>query len=319
MLISFILRCVRNISLPAIVLLLAACATPPMQPFGSDILIWDSTAKKMITSEQLTDRSRSADFVLIGETHDNPIHHRIQQSMLTAISANDRRPTLVMEQFDFEQQTVIDSAMSANTSRVDALKILQKEMARGWDWPQYRPLIEIAKDRSLPLKAANLSRIRLQQVSRLGFDALGDNAAARLALDAGWSDAQQKQLEKDIVEGHCGMLAAAAAAPIVNAQRARDAMMADTLLQVGSAPAIAILGRGHVRRDLAVPLYLAARAPKRIAIVLGLVDFDEGQMPGNEALNAMAGRYDYVVMTPAVKRNKNLCDGLVMPAMPAAK
>ena len=316
-------------SLLTSVLLLAACTTFPMQSFGDNILIWDGGAKKMITPEELTDRSLSADFVLIGETHDNPIHHRIQKALLAALSANGRRPVLVMEQFDLEQQTTIDSAMSANTGRVEALKILQQQMAKGWDWPQYQPLIEIAKDRALPLKAANLSRTRLQQVSRLGFVALGDRAAARLALESGWSMTQQKQLEQEIVDGHCGMLPAKAAAPIANAQRARDAMMADTLLQVRTgtadataiatavAPAVGIFGREHVRRDLAIPLYLTARAPHRTTVVIGLIDSNGGQMPSDEALAELAGRYDYLVLTPAVKRDTNPCDELVMPPMPA--
>ena len=318
-------RVAQKLFILASTLLMTACAASPLPSFGSDIVIWDSTAKKIISNEQLIARSLSVDFVLIGETHDNPVHHRFQNSLLIAMSAMGRRPVLVMEQFDLELQSSIDRAMLAKTDRVDSLKILRQEMAKGWDWSQYQPLIETAKDRVLPLKVANLSRARLQQVSRNGFAALGNGAAARLALDNGWSIAQQKQLEQDVVDAHCGVLPAQAATPIANAQRARDAVMADTLLQVRTGPvgattvatAVAIFGRGHVRRDLAVPFYLTARAPHRTAVVIGLIDSIGGQMPDEKAFDDMAGRYDYLVLTPAVKRKTNPCDGLVMSPLPA--
>lgn len=314
--ISSIRSAVRTWLLVSTLLLLTACASLHVPPLGADMQVWDVAAKKTITLDLLAERSRAANLVLIGETHDNLVHHRVQHWLLNALSTSGRRPALVMEQFDFEQQDAIDNAMSAHTSRVDALQILKQEMAQGWDWTQYQPLIATAKDYDLPLKAANLSRTRLQQVSRRGFAALGVGEASRLALDVGWSDAQQSRLEQDILDGHCGMLPIKAAAAVADAQRARDAMMADALLNAGGTIAVGILGREHVRRDLAVPLYLAARAPDRSVMAIGMIDSDSSQSSRDEAVVNLKNRFDYLVFTRSVRRDQDPCDGLVMPAIP---
>ncbi len=284
----------------------------PMQRKLFDETVWDVAANEAISAEMLIERSRIADTVLLGETHDNLAHHRIENVVLNALSDAGRKPTLVMEQFDFEQQPQIDTAMSPATSRAESLSQLKHIMAAGWEWPQYRPLIDTAKARQLPLRAANLSRSRLQQVSRQGFSALGLGEASRLALDTGWSEAQENQLEKDIVDGHCGMLPATAAPAVARAQRARDAMMAEAILNVGAGTAVAILGREHVRRDLSVPRYLAARAPDRKVVVVGLIESDDPHKPGDELVNTMRSRYDYLVLTAPVQRQVDPCKGLVM-------
>jgi uncharacterized iron-regulated protein len=290
-----------------------ACTTASQQRLLFQETVWDVAANQAISANVLIDRSRTADIVLLGETHDNPAHHRIQNAVLNALSDAGSKPSLVMEQFDFEQQPQIDMAMSPETSRTESLLQLKHTMAAGWEWPQYQVLIATAKDHQLPLRAANLSRNRLQQVSRQGFSALGSGESTRLALDAGWSEAQEAQLEKDIVDGHCGMLPVTAAPAVARAQRARDAMMADALLNVRSGMAVAILGREHVRRDLSVPLYLATRAPKRKVIAVGLIELDDIQKPDDDLMATLGSRYDYLVLTAPVHRTVDPCKGLVMP------
>lgn len=305
---------IRTLTRPLVVcivtVLASACANPDVQRAGIEEVIWDVAANHAISADLLVERSRAVDFVLLGETHDNPVHHRIQNWLLRKLSSHHERVSVVMEQYDFEQQAAIDTAMAADTG---ALQQLKQIMATGWNWSQYQPLVATAKDRHLPLIAANLSRNRLQQVSRKGFAALGAGESSRLRLDDGWTAAQETQLEQDIVDGHCGMLPATAAAAVARAQRARDAMMADALLQVHSGGAVAIFGREHVRQDLAVPLYLAARAPDRRSIVIGLIDSDGHRTPQQEATGTLGPRYDYLILTKPVQRDVDPCEGLVMP------
>ncbi len=315
---NFFMVCpaLRTFARPCVALMLiclaSACAIPVVPKTDFTETVWDVATNQPITAEIFVERSRAADFVLLGETHDNPAHHRIQNWLLKKLSSKGEGVSLVMEQFNFEQQAAIDAAMAAPTGSLQQLKQI---MVTGWEWPQYQPLIDTAKDRHLPIIAANLSRNRLQQVSRLGFAVLGRGESSRLRLDDGWTAAQQTQLEKDIVDGHCGMLPATAAAAVVRAQRARDAMMADALLQVQSGTAVAIFGREHVRRDLSVPHYLAARAPNRKAVVIGLIESDGRYTPQELAMGELGRRYDYLVLTAPVQRDTDPCKGLVMPSV----
>ena len=72
---------------------IAACAAPPIPP-PVDIR---TGADAPLTRAQALAALRQADLVLLGEVHDNPLHHRERAELLTALA--DRRPTVVFEQF----------------------------------------------------------------------------------------------------------------------------------------------------------------------------------------------------------------------------
>lgn len=134
---------------------------------------------------------------------------------------------------------------------------------------------------------------------------------------APWTAAQETTLRTDVAEGHCGKLPDQAVAPIVRAQRMRDAAMAQALVDDATPDgAILIAGNGHVRRDTGVPVYLrGARAAEVVS--LGLVETDSPE----ESLSALSHRfeespppYDFVWMTAPIARD-DPCAGI--PSMPS--
>ncbi|MBC7500866.1 MAG: ChaN family lipoprotein, partial [Herminiimonas sp.] len=135
----------------------------------------------------------------------------------------------------------------------------------------------------------------------------------RLGLGDVWSAAQQAQIGKSIFDSHCGMLPATAVVAMSNAQRARDAIMADRMLSLPTGRAIAILGREHVRKDLAVPLYLQRRAPERTVLSIGLIETADGSIPEKYNLTDSDEPYDYIVMAKAVDRPDDPCEGMILP------
>jgi uncharacterized iron-regulated protein len=291
--------------------------------------VWDVAAARFIDAATLVQRARDADIVLLGETHDHPEHHALEQAMFAALMAPVPAAapvsSLVMEQYDLDQQPLLDAARSALSTQPNTqdatLEQLGQLMGDGWDWALYRPLVAAAVRAEVPIRAANLPRPALQQVSRTGFAALGAGEAQRLALETGWTSKQQAQLEKNILAGHCGVLPVSAAPAVARAQRARDAVMADRLLAAaassGAGPVLGIFGREHARRDLAVPLYLAARAPEKTVVSIGLVEIDDGAAPESLALGPLGRLHDYLVLTAPLQRAVDPCEGLVMPAAPA--
>lgn len=97
----------------------------------------------------------------------------------------------------------------------------------------------------------------------------------------------------------------------MKAQRARDAVMADTMLSFGDA--VAIVGRGHARRDMGVPLYLAARAPDATMLSLGLVEVDTPTDPAAYAHGPLGQLHDYLWFTPGTRRKADPCDSIPAP------
>ena len=256
----------------------------------------------------------SADFVLLGEVHDNPEHHEMQLEVLRSLVAQGRMRALAMEQFDREFQPAIDAALAQAGMSADAVADAGGFDRKGWSWPFYAPLVAIAVDARLSIVAINLSRPRTREIARQGFAALGSGMAEELALERHWTAAQQAIQMREIDEGHCGKMPSSAMPRMVDVQRARDATMADALLRQAGAGAVVIAGAGHVRNDVGVPVYLSARAPAKRVVSVGFVEVDANLSAIGDyvRLPATAFPFDYVWFTTAAKRD-DPCVGLVMP------
>ena len=268
-----------------------------------------------ISRDALFRELASADYVLLGEVHDNAEHHRVQADVLRYQVARGRRPALAMEQFDREHQPAIDNVVATGTVlTAESLADAGRFNRKGWQWTFYAPLLGIAAEAQLPVIALNLSRERTRAVSRDGFATLGADAIARLALDRDWTSSQQDILQRAIADGHCGQLPASVLPRMVAAQRARDAWMADALLQRAQSGAIGIMGSGHARNDVGVPVYLSARAPAKRVISVGFVEVDRQRRSVADYATPPAKSlpFDYAWFTAAAERD-DPCAGLAMP------
>ncbi|MDA8256205.1 MAG: ChaN family lipoprotein [Betaproteobacteria bacterium] len=259
--------------------------------------LWDVAAQGFIDETEFLRRAAQAEVLLLGETHDNPEHHRLQARILQARLTAGARPALLMEQFDNDQQAAIDEARKAG-----------KELAplmRGWDWALYRPLVALAGSARIPLRAANLPRSATRPVVREGYATLAAGEAQRLALETVWDETRQQYMAGLIEASHCGQITPQLRDGLVRAQRLRDATLADAALAAIDRSAVFILGRGHARRDVGVPLYLAARRPGTRILSLGLVEVGAGRTAPTQYETERVGGiapYDIVWFTPRAER-----------------
>jgi uncharacterized iron-regulated protein len=200
--------------------------------------IWDVRAAAFVSQPEVIGRAARTPHVILGETHDNPEHHRLQLAVLEALAPSGRR-TLVMEQFDSEHQAALDAAPAGPEALADAGKLDRK----GWNWPLYEPLVRFAVRQGWRIGAGNLSRVEARAiVAEPGRSGLPPAEPSLLAA-----------LEHDMIAGHCGMRPEPKRlAGLVEAQRARDARLAAAMAE----PSVLITGSTHARRDRGVPLYL---------------------------------------------------------------
>ncbi|WP_420474481.1 ChaN family lipoprotein [Noviherbaspirillum sp. ST9] len=275
--------------------------------------IWDVANNRFVEPDEVIGRATESKFVLLGEIHDNEEHHRIQAMILDAVVKSGRKPALVMEQFDVDQQKLVNGIVQGNGSRMDKLRDLSKLMRQGWNWPLYQRLVSSALQQKLPLVAANLSREAVREVARNGYEVLGTGEESRLALDTTWTPERDRQLAQEIAAGHCGKVADHMVQIITKSQRVRDAVMADKMLMARRSGVVGIVGRGHAREDLGVPLYLAARAPEESVLSVGMVEVYEPVDPNAYAHSAVGAHHDYLWFTPRPARNSNPCDSIPAP------
>ena len=227
--------------------------------------------------------------LLLGEVHDNAQGQRQRYAELRQRVDAGWRPAIAMEQFDRESQSLLDEAQKGC---VDAACVIQVVGGPKWDWQQYYPLIQLALDNQLPLIAANLSRNDASLVVRNGvassFDA---RAVADYHLAAPLPADIRAAQQREVVDGHCGMLPDFMVGGMVDAQVARDIWMAKLLLAQQPRDAVLIAGNEHVRKDIGVARWINIAAP---AVTVHSIAYLEGAAP--------AGAYDATHQLAALTR-----------------
>lgn len=198
--------------------------------------------------------------LLLGEVHDNPEGHKLRYEALRKRVEAGWRPAIAMEQFDREDQPLLNRAQRDCR---DAQCVILVMAGPRWDWQQYRPIIDLALNYQLPLIAANLSRPDASRVVRDGvassFDA---KTVAEYRLHQALPADIVKAQEKEVREGHCNMLPDMMIGGMVNAQVARDIWMAKLVRAQQPRDVVLIAGNGHVRKDYGVPRWLNAVEPR---------------------------------------------------------
>jgi uncharacterized iron-regulated protein len=270
--------------------------------------VWDVGARRFITPEALVAELDRAPFVLLGEKHDNPDHHRLQARVVQELSAAGRRPAVAFEMLSVDVETPLASALAR--PRVEAADV---RAAVAWDesgWPRwalYAPLFESVLRARLPIVAADLPAATVKTLRREGRSGLAAALAADLALDEPLAAGGQRIMADHIRRAHCGYAPDGLVARMVDAQRARDAHLARRLLEGaethGAGGAVLIAGIEHVRRDVGVPAYLARWAPDRAVAAVGFVEVARGHTGPEETLGALYGDtvpLDYASFTPRV-------------------
>lgn len=308
----------RLLSLPACLLAATLCAPAYIAPAAADNpphpltdRIWDTRVERFIGLADLEQGLRKARFVLLGEVHDNAGHHRLRRDLVAVLVDAGRRPAIAMEQFDREHQATLDRALDETSPATDAERNAVAFNDKGWNWSYYEPIVQLALENGLPLRAANLSRADAFRVSLEGAAAvLGDDRVRALGLDRSLPDTARRKLEDLIEKGHCGKAPRDRLAGIVAAQRARDAVMADALRRAAGAGAVLIAGNGHVRRDFGVPHYLGG---DDIAVV-GLLEVRKEHGAATDYYGQLSPEYDYIVFTPRTPRPDPCADIRFRPA-----
>jgi uncharacterized iron-regulated protein len=221
------------------------------------------------------DSLRHTRFILLGEVHDNPEHHRRRAELLRRLLADGRPTRVVFEQMD----RAGDAALAAAARDPEAVADAGRLDRAGWRWPLHRPLVEAALAGGAALSGGNFDRDEARRLVRQGLAAAP--ADLRNALEGvPWSAAQDETVRRAIEDGHCGALPPDRVAPMALVQRLRDAALAQAMLRAGEPRVVLVAGNGHVRRDLGVPHYLRAAgvAPGDI-VAVGFVEDGDTPMP----------------------------------------
>jgi len=235
--------------------------------------IWDTARGIFVAQEAVEREPARAEFVLLGERHGHPEHHRLQVSLLRAMTATGRRPAVVFEMLPENRQGALDRYLARRPRDAAGIGAALGWEERGWPpWALYQPIAQATLDAGLRLRAGGLPDQTLQDMRREGLAGLPEDRRRRLNLDRPLPEKMALALRRELSSTHRWLLSERALNTLVSIQRAQDAVLADNLLRAltldGVDSAVLIAGTGHVRADRDVPFYLSKLAPKQH--VLGL-------------------------------------------------
>lgn len=121
--------------------------------------------------DALAEAVSEAEVIFIGEKHDDPVAHMLEQEILAAVHRRKDKVALSMEMFERDVQSVLDGYLKGQYTERHFLDASRP-------WPRYaedyRPMVEYAKEHGLPVIAANAPRRLVNLVSRKGPDALAE-------------------------------------------------------------------------------------------------------------------------------------------------
>ena len=226
-----------------------------------------------------------ADFIAIGERHDNPDHHRMQAELVAALSPKG----LAFEMVPQALEIAANEVRAGNGSREELGEAL-KWAERNWpDWSQYAPIFEAAPDAYIA--GGGLSKAALGSVYSKGAAGIGEDLASRYGLAKPLSeDLHAKMLERQFA-AHCELVERGKLGAMIEVQRAWDASYAEAWWRAGEeggGRSVLICGNEHARLDRGAPAYLAEAFPDAKIASIGLLEGDETDAAFSITLSAEA-------------------------------
>ena len=125
-----------------------------------------------VTIDRIIKAIGENDAVFLGEQHDDAVGHAVQAEIFRRAVGQymaNRKVALSMEMFERDVQIVVNEYLDGLISEPQFLASSRPWGNYKWD---YRPLVELAKEKKLAVIAANAPRRYVNMVSRNGRDSL---------------------------------------------------------------------------------------------------------------------------------------------------
>jgi uncharacterized iron-regulated protein len=256
-----------------------------------------------VTLNELEDSVANARFVVLGEIHNNPDHHRLQARLIEALVKKGRRPAVVFEMIPTDLQAELDRHADGGVSEAGKLGKALRWEERGWPaWAIYRPLAEAALQARLPLLAGGLDKDTQKLLAKGEPSPIYTQTMKALGLAEPLKPEIAEAERHEIEEAHCNLLPPAAMEPMVRVQRAVDASLAKAMVSTNARDGAALIaGAGHGRKDWAVPHMIHERVPGAIAVSIAFIEVDPEHTTPSQYMNAVPGLekpFDFIYLTP---------------------
>lgn len=215
---------------------------------------------------------QQADVILIGEWHTHAGVHRFQTDMLKQLTSYDRSLALSMEQFTRDKQPVVDAYLRGEIGE-------QYLMKQANAWPNYesdyRPLVEFAKQKNLPVIAANAPKSIVRCIGRQGLDYINKlDDDQRMSIAQAINTGSSPYKEKFMASMHHGK--PEQTEKQFAAQVTWDETMAESIVSYlddnPGAQIVHVAGKFHTEQGLGTAASILSRNPSLKVVVISPTD-----------------------------------------------
>lgn len=261
-------------------MLFSVSAAWPQASTEPRYILHQGDASKRTLLSVMLDQLAEADVVVVGEEHLSPAAHLLEMRVLEGLWARRSNIILSLEMFERDAQPLLDKHLAGAITEEEFLK-----SSRPWDnyKTDYRPMVEFAKEKGIPVIAANVPREMARKMSREGFAALTEHPEWRAAQTTAPRDKYFENFVDVMSGGHPGMEKKTSGKAVkeipqtvlraYDAQCLKDDTMAESIVRCFEGKAtkplvVHFVGGFHSNYRLGTVTRIASRNPSlKIAVV----------------------------------------------------
>jgi uncharacterized iron-regulated protein len=156
------------------------------------------------TLSNIVEKLATKKIVYVGEEHDKVSHHQVQLEVLRALHRQTPKIAVGMEMFQRPFQRALDDYIAGVVDERTFLK--RSEYFKRWslDYHLYKPILDFAKERRLPVVALNVRREIVSKVGQGGLDSLSKEEKQEIPQELDFSNQEYRARLKEIFAAHRG-------------------------------------------------------------------------------------------------------------------
>lgn len=224
----------------------------------------------ILNMEQALEALMGYNVIFFGEEHDSRVAHEVELFLLAEFAGRDLSLVLALEMFECDVQDTLNAYLEGTVSEDNFL-----ELARPWPNYQedYRPLVELAKARGIPVIAANVPRRAAAEVAMA--DAISPEVVGKdsiylphnLHLDS--KDYYERFTTMMKKMPHSAPMKGLNIEALYKAQVLKDAVMAASIEPFLDHRILFYCGRFHSDYHLGIPYQLQKNHPElKVAVMV---------------------------------------------------
>ncbi|MDO4698766.1 MAG: ChaN family lipoprotein [Pasteurellaceae bacterium] len=238
------------------VALLSACQSLDL----SQKNIYHTQTGQYFTLSQLVQKIQSEPMILVGEKHDNALHHQAEVALFQALNQTGNLQAVALEMLPSSQQSQIDHALQhiRQHKRIDNATVKQHlPWTEGWQWSQYGDLMVALSQSQVRILGGNLDRSEIATLFNGAYPLNGNRSTAQ---------AVKQRIAQTIAQHHQLSAKEDHIQTMVSIQQFKDRRMAEALINGGKSTLL-IAGNFHVNKAVGVPLHLADLGHKKGVVI----------------------------------------------------